>query len=142
MEIISYLGNILFIFVLLFIWHLLADYKEQNLFLNKLNNNLTEEVSSFKTKNIKLWSELKNLEAVTDEQKTIIDDLLEEKDVHEFPVNAKVSWIDRTGETEFGIVIDDSRVDGKLFVHLRKCKKGKPSGPIFTTLADKLKIVE
>lgn len=142
MENISYALNAGLLIILIYIWMLKNSYKEQNIFLQKLNNQLTEDVSNFKTKNIKLWFEIKNLEIVTDEQRMIIDDLIIEKDIHEFPVGAKVTWIDRSGETEFGIVIDDSRVDGKLFVHLRKLKNNKPSGPIFTTLADKLKIVE
>lgn len=129
-------------FVALYTIMLLKSYKEQNVFLQKLNNQLNEEKSELETKNIGLWSKLKKLENITDEQRLELEKLIAVKEIHEIAVGTKVSWVDRTGETENGIVIDDSRLDGKLFVHIRRVRKGKPSGAIFTILADKLTILK
>ena len=142
MNIAVYLFGVLVSFVALYLYMMMKDYKEQNFFLLKLNNKLTEEKSELDTKNISLWHQVKQLSSLTDEQRLELEKLLETKEIHEVAVGTKVSWVDRTGETEMGIVIDDSRVEGKLFVHLRRLnKKGKPSGAIFTILADKLTIL-
>jgi DNA phosphorothioation-dependent restriction protein DptG len=142
MNIAVYVYGVAISFVCVYLYMLMKDYKEQNFFLLKLNNKLTEEKQELETKNISLWQQVKQLSSLTDEQREELEKLLETKEIHEVAVGTKVSWVDRTGETEMGVVIDDSRVDGKLFVHLKRLnKKGKPSGAIFTILADKLTIL-
>lgn len=119
----------------------LDNLKKDNFCTAKENNMLAEEVRQLRENNVKLFEELKSINEISEEQKAKLKEIVEKIDLHEFPVDAKVSWIDKSGEVEYGIVVDDSKIDGKTFVHLRRLnKRGKIVGGVITVNANKIKL--
>ena len=121
---------------------LLLDGNKKDIFnLQKTNNRLVEENKFLSDKNSALLEEVKQISSISEEQKNKIREIIEKIEVHEYAVDSKVSWIDKTGEIEYGIVIDDSKIDGKTYVHLRRInKKGKIVGGIISVPSNKLKL--
>jgi len=119
----------------------LDSYKKDYFELEKLNYALLDNNKELSEKNKNLWFEINNLTTITADQKRYIQEILEKVEIYEFPVGSKVSWIDRKGDIETGVVIDDSKLDGVTFVHLRRVnQKGKVLGGIITVPANKLKL--
>lgn len=124
--------------ILLFI---LDNYKKDNFNITRENNILSEEICQLRNNNVKLLNEVKSISEISEEQKLKLKEIVEKIDIHEYPIDAKVSWLDKTGEVEYGIVVDDSKIDGKTFVHLRRLnKKGKIVGGVITINANKIKL--
>lgn len=119
----------------------LDSYKKDLFEVEKLNNALLENNKELSEKNKSLWHEFNNLTVLTTEQKRHIQEIMEKIETYEFPVGSKVSWIDKKGGIEIGVVVDDSKIDGVTYVHLRRInQKGSVLGGIITVPANKLKL--
>lgn len=122
------------------LFFVLDGYKNDYFELEKLNYALLDNNKELSEKNKSLWFEVNNLTTLTTEQKRHIQEIMEKVETYEFPVGSKVSWIDKKGGIETGIVVDDSKLDGVTFVHLRRInQKGRVLGGIITVPANKLK---
>lgn len=119
----------------------LDSYKKDLFEVEKLNNALLENNKELSEKNKSLWHEFNNLTVLTTEQKRHIQEIMEKIETYEFPIDSKVSWIDKKGGIEIGVVVDDSKIDGVTYVHLRRInQKGNVLGGIITVPANKLKL--
>ena len=101
--------------------------KNHNETLKNLNNNLNKDLESFKSKNSNLWNE-------TNELKKHIES-------YKFPVGSSVTWLDRTGEEEFGIVYDDYEILEKHYVVVKRLKDEKLFGAPLSIKAEKLTVL-
>ena len=111
------------------IWLISANeyLKSHNETLKNLNNNLNKDLESFKSKNATLWNETNEL------QKHI--------ESYKFPVGSKVTWLDRTGEEEFGIIYDDYEILEKHYVVVKRLKDDKLFGSPLSIKAEKLTVL-
>lgn len=111
------------------IWLIGANeyFKNHNETLKNLNNNLNKDLESFKSKNSNLWNE-------TNELKKHIES-------YKFPVGSSVTWLDRTGEEEFGIVYDDYEILEKHYVVVKRLKDEKLFGAPLSIKAEKLTVL-
>lgn len=117
------------------------SYKKDCTDLRRMNDTLFNRNRFLNDKNQDLMYEISNLSDISNEQKIKIQEIMEKIETYEFPVDSKVTWIDRKGEIETGIVVDDSKIDGVTYVHLRRINnKGKILGGIITVPANKLKL--
>ena len=118
--------SVLFCF---YIWLIGANeyLKNHNETLKNLNNNLNKDLESFKSKNSNLWNE-------TNELKKHIES-------YKFPVGSSVTWLDRTGEEEFGIVYDDYEILEKHYVVVKRLKDEKLFGAPLSIKAEKLTVL-
>ena len=121
---------------------LALDSLKKDLIAQKRSNSILQnENNILLDKNKFLVNRINTLLTENEEQKLEIQKILSEFEKHEFPVGSKVSWLDKTGELEFGEVVDDSKIDGKTFVHLRRInKKGKFVGGVISIPSNKLKL--
>ena len=114
------------------------DLKDSNFTLMKLNNVLNDELNGYKSSQSNLYFKLKELESLSEESKKQIEELINQKEIHYFPVDSKVKWLDKTGEEEFGMVCDDFFSDGKHFVVVRAIKKDKVTNRYHSIAAEKI----
>lgn len=114
------------------------DLKDSNFTLMKLNNVLNDELNGYKSSQSNLYFKLKELESLSEESKKQIEELMNQKEIHYFPVDSKVKWLDKTGEEEFGMVCDDFFSDGKHFVVVRAIKKDKVTNRYHSIAAEKI----
>jgi len=135
------IGLVICAFLLILLVLLYGEAKNENFRLEKTNNSLIEEVTSYKARNSQLSFKINELSTITEEQKAELDTLLADKEIFKFKVESKVKWLDSHGETEYGIVCDDFFSEGKHFVVVRGInKKGKVTGRYFTVSAQKISI--
>ena len=114
------------------------DLKDSNFTLMKLNNVLNDEINGYKSSQSNLYFKLKELESLSEESKKQIEELMNQKEIHYFPVDSKVKWLDKTGEEELGMVCDDFFSDGKHFVVVRAIKKDKVTNRYHSIAAEKI----
>ena len=114
------------------------DLKDSNFTLMKLNNVLNDELNGYKSSQSNLYHKLKELESLSEESKKQIEELMNQKEIHYFPVDSKVKWLDKTGEEEFGMVCDDFFSDGKHFVVVRAIKKDKVTNRYHSIAAERI----
>jgi len=121
--------------------YLLDQYKQDNYLLKRINDGLLKDNGFLANKNIELWKEIENLKEVSIEEKNKLQDIINKSDVREYQVDQKISWLDSKGNIEYGIIIDDSKIDGKTFVHVRRLNnRGKFVGNIITISANRIKL--
>lgn len=139
MEMIYFLVmSLLLLLVFLFLY---IDAKKDLAYLMKLNNSLDEEISGYKVVQSELLDKVKSLESLSSEQMEDlirVGKLVEER---KFVVGSKVSWVDKSGEDEFGLVCDDFVSEDKLFIVVRSVKNGNLTRRYFTIGADRVKLV-
>ena len=114
------------------------DLKDSNFTLMKLNNVLNDELNGYKSSQSNLYFKLKELESLSEESKKQIEELMNQKEIHYFPVDSKVKWLDKTGEEEFGMVCDDFFSDGKHFAVVRAIKKDKVTNRYHSIAAERI----
>ena len=127
--------------LLLLVFYLLTinrDLKDSNFTLMKLNNVLNDDLNGYKSSQSNLFYKIKELESLSVESKKQIEDLMSQKEVHYFPVDSKVKWLDKTGQEEFGMVCDDFFSDGKHFVVIRAIKKDKVTNRYHSIAAERI----
>ena len=122
---------------MVFIWLYMSSL-DNNKSLMRLNKSLDDEITSYKSAQSNMLVKISKLTSVSEDNKEEIKRLLSEIEVHNFKVDSKVKWLDRSGEEEFGIVCDDFFSDNKHFVVVRGVKNGKVSGRYFTISAEKI----
>jgi uncharacterized membrane protein YvbJ len=66
---------------------------------------------------------------------------LEHIESYKFPVGSSVTWLDRTGEEEFGIVYDDYEILEKHYVVVKRLKDEKLFGAPLSIKAEKLTVL-
>jgi hypothetical protein len=104
----------------------------------KLNNVLNDELNGYKSSQSNLYFQIKELESLSEESKKQIEELISQKEIHYFPVDSKIKWLDKTGEEEFGMVCDDFFSDGKHFVVVRAIKKDKVTNRYHSIAAERI----
>ena len=114
------------------------DLKDSNFTLMKLNNVLNDELNGYKSSQSNLYFKLKELESLSEESKKQIEELMNQKEIHYFPVDSRVKWLDKTGEEEFGMVCDDFFSDGKHFAVVRAIKKDKVTNKYHSIAAERI----
>ena len=105
-----------------FLFFALESSKSQLSLLRKLNTDLNHEVTEYKAKNSQLWVELNK-----------------EKDLIE--PGAKISWQDKQGDTNLGVVLDDYLLKDKPYVVVIRMKDNKTQGAPISIPFEKLSIV-
>lgn len=125
-----------------YLFLLVDSLKNQIDNLAKLNSKIQDDLESYKYKNSSLWSQIKELSSISEETKKELEDLLSKQEKFEFQIGSKVSWVDKTGEIEFGIVYDDFNTSDNHLVVVRGIKKNKLTGRYFTVSLEKISIVD
>jgi hypothetical protein len=105
-----------------FLFFALESSKSQLSLLRKLNTDLSHEVTEYKAKNSQLWVELNK-----------------EKDLIE--PGAKISWQDKQGDTNLGVVLDDYLLKDKPYVVVIRMKDNKTQGAPISIPFEKITIV-
>ena len=121
-----------------YLLYIIKYIKDNNFTLMKLNNVLNDELNGYKSSQSNLYYKLKELESLSEESKKQIEELMNQKEIHYFPVDSKVKWLDKTGEEEFGMVCDDFFSDGKHFVVVRAIKKNKVTNRYHSIAAERI----
>ena len=105
-----------------FLFFALESSKSQLSLLRKLDTDLNHEVTEYKAKNSQLWVELNK-----------------EKDLIE--PGAKISWQDKQGDTNLGVVLDDYLLKDKPYVVVIRMKDNKTQGAPISIPFEKITIV-
>jgi hypothetical protein len=105
-----------------FLFFALESSKSQLSLLRKLNTDLNHEVTEYKAKNSQLWVKLNK-----------------EKDLIE--PGAKISWQDKQGDTNLGVVLDDYLLKDKPYVVVIRMKDNKTQGAPISIPFEKITIV-
>jgi hypothetical protein len=105
-----------------FLFFALENSKSQLSLLRKLNTDLNQEVTEYKAKNSQLWVELNK-----------------EKDLIE--PGTKISWQDKQGDTNLGVVLDDYLLNDKPYVVVIRMKDDKTQGAPISIPFEKITIV-
>lgn len=107
-----------------YFWLTYDSVKGQLESLKILNTKLNNEVEEYKTKNSNLWADYN--EAIQKLEKQLI------------PPETIVSWIDKRGEVESGVVLDDYQLKGKNYVVVIRMKDNKTQGAPISIPFEKL----
>jgi len=107
-----------------YLWLLFDSNKNQLESLKNLNTKLNNEVEEYKSKNSNLWADYN--EAVQKLEKQLL------------PPETIVSWIDKHGEIENGVVLDDYQLKGKNYVVVIRMKDNKTQGAPISIPFEKL----
>ncbi len=124
-----------------FLYYSLEGLKLKNKNIALTNENLSEELISYKTKHSALWSKVKELSSISEDQKNQLESLLAKQETFEFLVGSKVMWVDKTGDEEYGIVYDDFTSNDKRYVVVRRIKNDKLTGGPISINAEKVKVM-
>lgn len=100
----------------------LKDSKSTVSLLQELNTKLGSQVNELTSKNSSLWFELQ-------QEKSYIDK------------GRKVTWLDKQGETNEGIVLDDYTLKDKVYVVVIRMKDGKTQGAPISIPFTKLTVI-
>jgi hypothetical protein len=100
----------------------LKDSKSTVSLLQELNTKLESQVNELTSKNSSLWFELQ-------QEKSYIDK------------GRKVTWLDKQGETNEGIVLDDYSLKDKVYVVVIRMKDGKTQGAPISIPFTKLTVI-
>ena len=98
------------------------EVKEIQLKLQELNTKLGSQVTELTSKNSNLWFELQ-------QEKSYIDK------------GRKVTWLDKQGETNEGIVLDDYTLKDKVYVVVIRMKDEKTQGAPISIPFTKLTVI-
>ena len=107
-----------------YLWLLFDSNKNQLESLKNLNTKLNIEVEEYKSKNSNLWADYN--EAVQKLEKQLL------------PPETIVSWIDKHGEIENGVALDDYQLKGKNYVVVIRMKDNKTQGAPISIPFEKL----
>lgn len=100
----------------------LKDSKSTLSLLQELNTKLGSQVTELTSKNSSLWFELQ-------QEKSYIDK------------GRKVTWLDKQGETNEGIVLDDYTLKDKVYVVVIRMKDEKTQGAPISIPFTKLTVI-
>ena len=100
----------------------LKDSKSTVQLLQELNKKLQSLVTELTSKNSDLWFELQQEKSYIDKGK-------------------KVSWLDKQGETNEGVVLDDYTLKDKVYVVVIRMKDGKTQGAPISIPFTKLTVI-
>lgn len=100
----------------------LKDSKSTVSLLQELNTKLKSQVTELTSKNSSLWFELQ-------QEKSYIDK------------GRKVTWLDKQGETNEGIVLDDYTLKDKVYVVVIRMKDEKTQGAPISIPFTKLTVI-
>ncbi len=100
----------------------LKDSKSTVQLLQELNKKLQSQVTELTAKNSDLWFELQQEKSYIDKGK-------------------KVSWLDKQGETNEGVVLDDYTLKDKVYVVVIRMKDGKTQGAPISIPFTKLTVI-
>jgi Tfp pilus assembly protein PilN len=100
----------------------LKDSKSTIQLLQELNKKLQSQVTELTSKNSDLWFELQQEKSYIDKGK-------------------KVSWLDKQGETNEGVVLDDYTLKDKVYVVVIRMKDGKTQGAPISIPFTKLTVI-
>ncbi len=100
----------------------LKDSKSTVQLLQELNKKLQSQVTELTSKNSDLWFELQQEKSYIDKGK-------------------KVSWLDKQGETNEGVVLDDYTLKDKVYVVVIRMKDGKTQGAPISIPFTKLTVI-
>ncbi len=141
MEILFGITFSILLMIVGFLYYSLETLKLKNKNLALTNESLSDELISYKTKHSALWLQVKELSSISEDQKNQLESLLAKQETFEFLVGSKVSWVDRTGEEEYGIVYDDFTSGDKRYVVVRRIKNQKLTGGPISINAEKVKVM-
>lgn len=98
--------------------------KEQLKTLKNLNSKISEELTEMRAKNSSLWSDYN--EAIQKLENNLIEP------------ETMVSWVDKRGEIETGVVLDDYQLKDKKYVVVIRMKDNKTQGAPISISFEKL----
>ena len=117
-------GLALSLFAAGFCWIYLDSAKSQLSSIKKLNSKLSIELDEYKAKNSNLWSDYN--EAIQKLEKQLV------------APETQVSWVDKHGDIENGVVLDDYQLKGKNYVVIIRMKDNKTQGAPISLPYEKL----
>lgn len=122
MEIVLGITVTLLGFYTVFLGMKLKDSKNSEALLRELNVKLRDQVNELTSKNSDLWFELQ-------QEKSYVDK------------GRKVTWLDKQGETNEGVVLDDYTLKDKVYVVVIRMKDGKTQGAPISIPFQKLTVI-
>lgn len=122
MEIVLGITVTLLGFYTVFLGIKLKDSKNSEALLRELNVKLRDQVNELTSKNSDLWFELQ-------QEKSYVDK------------GRKVTWLDKQGETNEGVVLDDYTLKDKVYVVVIRMKDGKTQGAPISIPFQKLTVI-
>lgn len=122
MEIVLGITVTLLGFYTVFLGLKLKDSKNSEALLRELNVKLRDQVNELTSKNSDLWFELQ-------QEKSYVDK------------GRKVTWLDKQGETNEGVVLDDYTLKDKVYVVVIRMKDGKTQGAPISIPFQKLTVI-
>lgn len=122
MEIVLGITVTLLGFYTVFLGMKLKDSKNSEALLRELNVKLKDQVNELTSKNSDLWFELQ-------QEKSYVDK------------GRKVTWLDKQGETNEGVVLDDYTLKDKVYVVVIRMKDGKTQGAPISIPFQKLTVI-
>lgn len=122
MEIVLGISVTLLGFYTVFLGMKLKDSKNSEALLRELNVKLKDQVNELTSKNSDLWFELQ-------QEKSYVDK------------GRKVTWLDKQGETNEGVVLDDYTLKDKVYVVVIRMKDGKTQGAPISIPFQKLTVI-
>lgn len=122
MEIVLGITVTLLGFYTVFLGIKLKDSKNSEALLRELNVKLKDQVNELTSKNSDLWFELQ-------QEKSYVDK------------GRKVTWLDKQGETNEGVVLDDYTLKDKVYVVVIRMKDGKTQGAPISIPFQKLTVI-
>lgn len=106
------------------LWLMQESSKEQLKTLKNLNSKISEELTEMRAKNSSLWSDYN--EAIQKLENNLIEP------------ETMVSWVDKRGEIETGVVLDDYQLKDKKYVVVIRMKDNKTQGAPISISFEKL----
>jgi hypothetical protein len=106
---------------------LYKETKGQSVALKMTNKFLNDELNEYKAKSASLYADYQNV--------------IKELETRLLEPGTKVSWLDRHGETESGVALDDYSLNNKNYVVVIRMKNDKTQGAPISIAFEKLNVI-
>jgi TFIIF-interacting CTD phosphatase-like protein len=115
------------LFGVVFLYILYRETKGQAVALKITNKFLNSELTEYKAKSASLYADYQ--------------DVIKKLETRLLEPGTTVSWIDRHGETETGVVLDDYSLNNKNYVVVIRMKNNKNQGAPISVAFEKLNVI-
>lgn len=109
------------------LYFLFKETKGQSGALKITNKFLNDELTEYKSKSANLYADYQNV--------------VKELETQLIEPGTKVSWFDKHGETENGVVLDDYSLNDKNYVVVIRMKNNKKQGAPISIAFEKLNVI-
>ena len=109
------------------LYFIYKETKGQSVALKITNKFLNDELTEYKSKSANLYADYQNV--------------VKELETRLIEPGTKVSWFDKHGETENGVVLDDYSLNDKNYVVVIRMKNNKKQGAPISIAFEKLNVI-